>query len=111
MRSVAVGADYDIGMGPDRNLTMVTGKDCVQQDCVQATRMLLGEYPYDTNRGVPYMETLFRNKSVFEFEEGLRAELLRVPNVRSVKDFRVIQVSDILEFEAVIDTTFGPLEL
>ena len=111
MRSIAVGLDYDISMGVDRNLSMAVGKACVQQDCVQATRMLLGEYPYDTERGVPYMETLFRNKSIFEFEEGLRAELLRVPNVRAVNDFRVIQVSDILEFEAVIDTTFGPLEI
>lgn len=111
MRSIAVGADYDISMGPDRNLSMVEGKACVQQDCVQATRMLLGEYPYDTERGVPYMETLLKNKSVFEFEEGLRAELLRVPNVLAVKDFSIIQISDIVEFEAVIDTTFGPLEL
>lgn len=111
MRSIAVGADYDISMGPDRNLRMVTDKECVQQDCVQATRMLLGEFPYNTERGVPYMETLLKNKSIFEFEDGLRAELLRVPNVRAVTDFRVIQVADIIEFEAVIDTTFGQLEL
>lgn len=112
MRSVYVGNNtYDIEMGADRNLRMVTDRDCVQQDCVQATRMLRGEFPFDTTRGVPYMENLFQNKSIFEFEEALRAELLRVPNVTGVLEFRVVQVSDLLEFEAVIETNFGRLEL
>lgn len=112
MRSVAVNENtYDIYMGPDRNLGVVTDRECVQQDCLLATQMLTGEYPYDTNRGVGYMPSVFNSKQPFEFEESLRAELLRVPNVRAVVDFRLIQVGEILEFEALISTTFGQVNL
>jgi hypothetical protein len=111
MRSIAVDSAYDIVMGADRNLEMVVDKAAVQQDCLLATQMLTGEYPYDTTRGVDYMGTIFKNKLPFEFEESVRAELLRVPEVNAVVEFRLIQVGDILEFEAVIESNYGRLGL
>lgn len=110
MRSIGVNLNtYDIEMSPERNLDMVVDRQCVQQDVMLATQMLTGEFPYDTTRGVPYMENVFKNKQIFEFEENLREELLRVPNVSAVVDFRLIQVGEVLEFEATMTTPFGPV--
>lgn len=112
MRSIAVNTEtYDIEMAPDRNVAMVVDKECVGQDCLLAIQMLRGEYPFDTNRGVPYMETMLQDKQPFEFEENLREELRSVPNVSEVVDFRLIQVSDIVEFATSVQTTYGPVSI
>lgn len=112
MRSIAINTEtYDIEMAADRNVSMVLDKECVAQDCLLAAQMLRGEFPFDTNRGVPYMETLFNDKQPFEFEEDLRDELLTVPNVTEVVDFRLIQVGDIVEFASTVNTTYGPVSL
>lgn len=108
MRSIGANlSSYDIEMSSDRNLRMVEDRECVQQDVLLATQMLTGEFPYDTTRGVPYMENVFQRKMIFEFEENLREEVLRVPNVSAVVDFRLIQVGEILEFEITMATPFG----
>lgn len=112
MRSIAANLNsYDIEMTPERNLRMVVDRECVQQDVMLATQMLRGEFPYDTTRGVAYMENIFQNKLIFEFEENLREGLLRVPNVSAVVDFRLIQVGEILEFEATMSTPFGTVNV
>lgn len=114
MRSISANTEngiYDISMSPTRDLAMVVDKACVRQDCLLSSQMLLGEFPFDTNRGVPYMESLFKSKNPYVFEQGLKSEILQVPNVASVGEFKMFQVDDVLQYEVTIQSTFGPVNL
>lgn len=112
MRSIGVNLNtYDIEMGPDLNLTMVEDFKCINQDVLLASQMLRGENPYNTTEGVPYMETVFQQKKPFEFEEALRAEIEAVPGVRGVQGVRLLQVDEVLQYEATVQTDYGTVKL
>ena|ERR1700744_782989 len=111
MISIAVNSQFDIFMDSSRSLAMVREKDACQQDCLLASQMLLGEFPYDTNQGVSYMESLFRNKNPYAFEESMKQNLLTVPNVTAVTAFRIVQIGDELEYAATIETSFGTVNI
>lgn len=114
MRSISANTEdgiYDIAMSPTRDLAMVVDKPCVRQDCLLASQMLLGEFPFDTTRGVPYMESLFQTKQPYIFEQSIKAEISRVPNVSAVGNFKMFQVDDVLQYEVTIQSTFGPVAL
>lgn len=111
MRSLAVNDSYDLFLDTQRNLAIVTDKECVKQDCLLASQMFSGEFPYDTTRGVQYFETLFNAKNPYAFEASLRSELEQVPNVTNITSFRMLQITDVLQYEASIETTFGDVTL
>lgn len=112
MRSISINdSDFDIAIDANRNLAMVTEKACVTQDATLASLMLLGENPWNTEQGVPYMETVFQRKRPFEFEQALREEIERVPNVRRVSSITLLQLEGVLQYEATIETTYGPANI
>jgi hypothetical protein len=111
MISLAVDDNYDIYMDSSRNIGTVFNKAAVQQDCLLASQMLYGEYPYNTNLGVKYFQALFQNKNPYEFEQSMIENLESVPNVKAVRSFQMIQLADGLQYAASIDTTYGEVSL
>lgn len=113
MRSIAVDTTntYDIFLDSNNNLAMVLDKNAVRQDCLLASQMLLGEFPFDTTRGVTYMEDLFQQKNPYLFEQSLKSNIQAVPNVTEVTNLKIVQVSDVLEYEVTIQSAYGPVEL
>lgn len=109
MLSIAVDENYDIYVDTTAKLGMVKDKDACKQDCLLASQMLSGEYPYDTTKGVTYMQSLFQNKNPYEFEQSMIDNLSDVPNVTSVKNFKILQQDDKLYYSADISTNFGTL--
>lgn len=111
MISIAVDDNFDIFMDSTRSLAMVRDKEACQQDCLLASQMLLGEFPYDTTQGVSYLEDLFQNKNPYAFEESMKQNLLTVPETTGVSDFRILQIGDQLQYTATIETTFGSVDI
>lgn len=111
MLSIAVDSNYDIFLNSKASLATVTDKEAVQQDCLLASQMLAGEYPYDTTQGVTYMQSLFKNKNPYEFEQSMIDNLMSVPNVTQVTNFRMLQQADGLQYVATIETSFGEVSL
>lgn len=111
MISLAVDGNYDIYMDSTRNIGTVRDKSAVQQSCLLASQMLSGEYPFDINKGVKYLQSLFQNKNPYEFEQSMIDNLMTVPNVKGVRDFRMLQLDDTLQYSASIETTYGGVNL
>lgn len=107
MRSLAIDENYDIFLDTQRNLAMAVDKEAVEQDSRMAAYMLLGEYPFDTTRGVDYMGTLFQKKNPYLFESSLRSEVMQTPNVTNITAIRMLQTDDVLQYEITLETTFG----
>lgn len=109
MRSISIGDDFDIHVGPDRNLTIAVEKEACRQSVLLASLMLRGENPLATEQGVPYMETMFQRKRPFEFEQALREEIASVPNVISVESITLLQLDEMLQYQATVQTIYGPV--
>lgn len=111
MRGISIDNGYDIHVGTDRNLAMSTDKECCRQSLLLASYMLLNENPLNTQEGVPYLETLFQRKRPFEFEQALRSELAKVPNVSAITNVTLLQLDDVLQYEVTAQTTYGPVSI
>lgn len=111
MLSIAVDSNYDIYIDTTAKLGMVRDKDACTQDCLLASQMLSGEYPYDTTQGVTYLQSLFQNKNPYEFEQSMIDNLMTVPNVLQVDNFKILQQGDTLYYSADISTSFGQVTI
>lgn len=111
MTSIATNAQNDIYLDASNNLAMVTGIQACAQDCEHIAKVRLGEMVLNVQGGIPYLEQVFQNTNTLSFKQALIEAWLTVPNVTGVQSATTSIVGGVLNYTAVINTTFGRLTL
>ena len=74
--------DWDLAVDANHNIALATDEYALAQDVASECKLFLGEFRYDTTKGVPY-EDVFRSSNfnrVF-YESQLEKAALNVPEV------------------------------
>lgn len=107
-QSFALNNRNDLFIGADGRLAIATGLEAVLFACQNAVQALLGEMPFDVDRGMPNFETIWNGSpNLAQFEAAARAMILSVDGVVAVQSFTVGIVGDVVQYAAVIETRFG----
>lgn len=107
-QTFAADANGDWFLGPDGNLSILTGRPAVIQLCQAAARTLLNEMMFRQGDGLPYFEAVWTGApNLTQYETALRAAFLAVQDVTSVSDIALTQTGDELDYVAQINTIYG----
>lgn len=108
----AVDENNDLYIGPDGNLSIVTGLDAVLQACAHAVKAQTGEMVLAIGQGVPNFQITWGGIANYpQFEAIVRSIFLNVPDVIDVLDFQMTKIKDVLKYTALILTNFGQGEI
>jgi len=90
-RDLAVDTDGDIYIDPDTgDLVGVSGIDAVASDLRARLETFLGEYQWDTEIGVPYLQEILGEKPARgRVEEIFRGQILETPGISEVVELTV----------------------
>lgn len=97
----------DLTLGKSASIEMLSGIKAVAQTAENYAKTLLGEMIHAIDEGVPYFGTVFARGDTVQFEAALRRRLQSVPEVRAVRSLTVLQVGEIVSYNASIDTIYG----
>lgn len=123
--TIAADINNDLYLPDGHNLRLDQGEAAVQQGLEQATKMVKGENPFNSDEGVDYFGHIFcpnPNYDMFRFD--LTQAALSVPDVVSVQDITMtrtksdLQVdeelrgvssskSDVLSYTMTVATVYG----
>lgn len=108
-QTFAADANNDLSLGPDGNLTLLSGVAAVEAACANAAKTLLGEMVLATDQGLEYFQALWIGSTdVAHFETSLREAILAVDGVTQISSLVFTQTGDTLSYAALIVTRFGP---
>ena len=96
---------------PGGKIAIATGLEGVLQTCERVSKMVEGEYEYDTVLGVKTFETALTQYAPASFAASLRANLLRVPGVTAVTNIEAAVRNGGLYYTATIATPYGAATL
>lgn len=107
--TIAVNDSNDIYL-LNGDIAIATGKKAREQIIAAAIRTRLGELQLDTERGIPYFETVFRSPSKDNldlWEASVRETIMGFDFVSSIKDldYKIDYNSNTLTYSATIITT------
>lgn len=108
MLTLSTNTNNDLYLDPRGRIAMVRDIEAVLQTCEHVIKTRLGEYIYDTDRGIPYFETVWDGiPNLIQFEAAARSAILGVTGVTEVISFRSVVIDATLTYEAVIKTIYG----
>ena len=108
-----LGANNDIYLDAQGNISMSFDLDAVLQECSQVAKTILGEMIFNTDLGVPYFQTVWIGvPNIAQFTAALRQSFLNVYGVLEVVSLLTSQggssdPSDNLTYTAIIRTIYG----
>lgn len=112
IRTFSTNNKNDLYLGPDRNLVMSTAIEGVKNACANAAKTQLGEMLLFSKEGIPNFTAVWGgNPNILQFEFSLRKTLLSVTDVVEITSLSITINNGILNYEAVILTTYGSLTL
>ena len=106
-QAIACNSNYDMFLGTDGHIAMVSGLDAVEQNCRSALSVRLGECVLDLTRGMPFFEAAFNNFNPAQYEAAGRMFLLTLAGVTAVKSFVVTRDGSTFKYRAEISTVYG----
>jgi hypothetical protein len=107
MKTFATNDNYDIYLGRDGNLAMVTDLEAVKQTCEHVSRTILGELPYAQSRGIPFKQlSLDATSDTGLYDMYLRKVLMTVQGVTGVGNVSFQADGDNLKYSAEIKTIY-----
>ncbi len=102
----------DIAFTDGVNIAFIDGSDACAQNLRQKSLMRLGEDQYDTQDGIDYFGTVFTPQPNFDAaRQSLVANLLRCPDVISIKQLDINVIADVFFYRAQIVTVYGPVNI
>ena len=110
MKTFAQDSHNDICIGSDGQFATVDGLDAYSAVIADVVRTIRGELQLDTERGVPYFETVFKSLNGIDiWKSEVRKSVLQLPFVRTIDSFDVSYGSDrkILTFKMKVTTDLG----
>lgn len=103
-----VDENGDLFLVDGANLGLIFDEEAVAQDVGQATKMLLGENPYDTTQGVDYFGTVFSPQPDYDaFRVQLAREALTIPDTTGVLGVELSKEGNNLIFKMEVATVYG----
>lgn len=112
-QTFSTNAQNDIFIGPNGNLAISTGIEAVKDACATSAKAQLGEMVLAANKGVANFETVWRHggANVAQYEASVRAALNSVAGVSSILDLTITVQSNIVAYQALIQTIYGQFTL
>lgn len=108
MKTFATNGNFDIYLGPDGNLAMVSGVQALLETCGHVSRTRLAELPYAQSRGIPFFDiALGAAPDTGLYDLYLRKALLTVPDVIGVGAIDMTVNGGELHYTAEINTIYG----
>lgn len=93
-------------------LTLVSGSDQVAQRLSIALKLFLGEWNFDTTKGVPYYEDVFvKGQDPGVLENIFKTAILGVEDVNKLLSFDLSLEERVLTLVFTVDTTYGIIDL
>lgn len=112
MKCLLLTADGDIDTS-GHGLTLVDGGRRVAQQVQTALRVFLGEWDFDLDQGIPWLQRILARKDVnlTDVENILREKILAVADVKSITAWAMTWDTQArkLTINAKLDTAFGPV--
>lgn len=103
------GVAYDdIYLNSVGNISLSFDLQAVLEACAQAAQTVLGEIIFNVNQGIPFFQTVWNGvPNLPQYTAALRLAFLNVPNVVEVVSLMTSQLSNELQYTAVIRTVYG----
>lgn len=84
---IALTTDHDLQVS-NFDLSLLTGVEAIRQRILIHLLTFKGEWFLDTDRGVPYYQTIFQKGITKEVVDSvIRQEITKVPGVKSISSF------------------------
>ena len=108
MKTLAQNSANDIYIGSDGGLATVDELNAYSIVIADAIRTVRGELQLDTERGVPYFETVFKSVNGIDiWKNDVRKRVLEFPFVKSIDSFDVSYANRKLEYAMRLTTDAG----
>ena len=108
MKTFSQDSHNDIRIGSDGQFVTVDGLDAYSSVIADVVRTIRGELQLDTERGVPYFETVFKSVNGIDiWKNDVRKRILEFPFVKSIDSFEASYVNRKLEYTLHISTDAG----
>lgn len=108
MKTFAQDSHNDIRIGSDGQFATVDGLDAYSSVIADVVRTIRGELQLDTERGVPYFETVFKAVNGIDiWKNDVRKRILEFQFVKSIDSFEASYENKKLEYTLHISTDAG----
>ena len=108
MKTFSQDSHNDIRIGSDGQFVTVDGLDAYSTVIADVIRTVRGELQLDTERGVPYFETVFKSVNGIDiWKNDVRKRVLEFPFVKSIDSFDVSYANRKLEYTMSLTTDAG----
>ena len=108
MKTFSQDSHNDIRIGSDGQFVTVDGLDAYSTVIADVVRTVRGELQLDTERGVPYFETVFKSVNGIDiWKNDVRKRVLKFPFVKSIDSFDVSYANRKLEYTMRLTTDAG----
>lgn len=108
MKTFTQDTQNDIRIGNDGQFVTVDGLDAYSTVIADVVRTVRGELQLDTERGVPYFETVFKSVNGIDiWKNDVRKRVLEFPFVKSIDSFEASYTNRKLEYTMHITTDSG----
>ena len=109
MKTFAKDSDGNVSVDPvTHDIRTVDGVEAYAVVIGDAIRTVRGELQLDTERGVPYFETVFKSVNGIDiWKNDVRKRLLEFPFVKSIDSFDVSYANRKLEYTMHLTTDAG----
>lgn len=115
MSAVTLGMNESRDLYLDRfgNLVVKTDEDAMADYLTQRLSSLVGEFRFDKQRGLPYMDTVFSGgtEGIAPLRATMISALLSSEHVVSVAYLDIVVSGSVLMFESGVATEFGNIVL
>ena len=112
MKTFAQDSHNDIRIGSDGQFTTVNGLDAYSAVIANVVRTVRGELQLDTERGVPYFETVFKSVNGIDiWKNDVHKRILELPFVKSIDSFEASYANRKLEYTLHISTDAGTVTI
>jgi len=108
MITLQLNNNNDLQLNNINNISLAKDIYAVEQSCKNATMALLGEMIFNTDKGIPYFETVWNgNPQIQQAEFEIRSAILDVEGVKNIKDFSIFVKNGVLSYNTTIETIYG----
>lgn len=107
-QTISINKNNDIFLDDLGNISFSYDLQAVLEICREVARARLGEMVFNVDLGIPFFETVWNGvPNIPQFTNALRNAFLSVPDVIEVVSLTTTQINDVLQYTAIIRTSFG----
>lgn len=98
----------DIYLGDDGNLQMFEDINAIENIARNVVRTFLGELPYNQQKGIPYLQTIFASRPLIPVWQSYMVDALQaIQGVTRVLNFNLTSEENMLSYNLTLQTIYG----